>query len=86
MLDQLELHLADLEENAAQAETTAKKEAEKIGVPSFERRKPARRRLPEHLQAVDLRDLLRLSPSPGAAAFVRYPKKPATGWSSFNYP
>ena len=50
LLDQLELQLADLEENAAQAETTAQMAAaEKIGVSSFERRKPARRPLPEHL-------------------------------------
>lgn len=49
MLDQLELQLADLEENAAQAETAAQMAAEKIAVPSFERRKPARRPLPEHL-------------------------------------
>ena len=50
LLDQLELQLADLEENAAQAETTAQiAAAEKITVASFERRKPARRPLPEHL-------------------------------------
>ena len=49
MLDQLELQLADLEENAAQAETAAQMAAKKIAVPSFERRKPARRPLPEHL-------------------------------------
>ena len=50
LLDQLELQLADLEENAAQAETTAAMAAaDKITVPSFERRKPARRPLPEHL-------------------------------------
>ena len=50
LLDQLELQLADLEENAAQAETAAQMAtAEKITVPSFERRKPARRPLPEHL-------------------------------------
>src|SRR3954468_21895049 len=47
LLDQLELQLADLEENAAQAEATTG--AETITVPSFERRKPARRPLPEHL-------------------------------------
>src|SRR5690348_6295640 len=46
LLDQLELQLADLEEDASQAEAAA---AEKITVPSFERRKPARRPLPEHL-------------------------------------
>jgi transposase len=50
LLDQLELQLADLEENAAQAETTAEMAtADKITVPSFDRRKPARRPLPEHL-------------------------------------
>ena len=50
LLDQLELQLADLEENAAQAETAAQlAAAEKITVPSFERRKPARRPLPGHL-------------------------------------
>lgn len=38
LLDQLELQLADLEENAAQAETAAQMAAEKIAVPSFERR------------------------------------------------
>ena len=49
LLDQLELQLADLEENVAQAETTAQMAAaDKITVPSFERRKPARRPLPEH--------------------------------------
>ena len=45
LLDQLELQLADLEENAAQAETAAQMAAGKIAVPSFERRKPARRPL-----------------------------------------
>lgn len=49
LLDQLELQLADLEENAAQTETAAQMAAEKIAVPSFERRKPTRRPLPEHL-------------------------------------
>jgi len=44
LLDQLELQLADLEENAAHAETAAQlAAAEKITVPSFERRKAARR-------------------------------------------
>ena len=47
LLDQLELQLADLEEDDAQAEATAV--AEKITVPAFERRKPARRPLPAHL-------------------------------------
>jgi hypothetical protein len=50
LLDQLEFQLADLEENAAQAETAAQLTAAKnITVPSFERRKPVRRPLPEHL-------------------------------------
>jgi transposase len=50
LLDQLELQLADLEENAAQAETAAQMvAAEKITVPSFERCKPARRPLPADL-------------------------------------
>ncbi|WP_456721458.1 MULTISPECIES: IS66 family transposase [unclassified Bradyrhizobium] len=50
LLDQLELKLADLEENSAQGETTAERAAaDKITVPSFERCKPARRPLPEHL-------------------------------------
>jgi transposase len=50
LLDQLELQLADLEENAAQAETAAQMAgADKITVASFERRKPARRPLPEQL-------------------------------------
>src|ERR1043166_931106 len=51
ILDQLELQLADLEENAAEAETGAQVggvEAKPAGK-SFERRKPARRPLPEHL-------------------------------------
>lgn len=51
LLDQLELQLADLEENAAQADAAAQMAmlTEKIAVPSFERRKPARRPLPAHL-------------------------------------
>ena len=50
LLDQLELQLADLEENAAQAETAAQlAAAETITVPAFERRRPARRPLPAHL-------------------------------------
>jgi transposase len=44
-LDQLELQLADLEEDAAQSEAAA----ETTTVPSFERRKPARRPLPTDL-------------------------------------
>jgi transposase len=50
LLDQLELQLADLEENAAHAETAAQlAAAETVTVPAFERRKPARRPLPAHL-------------------------------------
>lgn len=50
LLDQFELHLADLEENAAQAETAGRMAAaDKTTVASSERRKPARRQLPEHL-------------------------------------
>jgi transposase len=50
LLDQLELQLADLEANAAQAETAAQMAAAgKITVAPFERRKPARRPLPEYL-------------------------------------
>jgi transposase len=53
LLDQLELQLADLEEDAAQADAAARLMAaaasDKVTVPSFERRKPARRPLPEHL-------------------------------------
>jgi transposase len=45
LLDQLELQLADLEGDVAQAEAAP----ETITVPSFERRKPARRPLPAHL-------------------------------------
>src|SRR5215467_3313087 len=51
LLEQLVLQLADLEEDAAQAEAAARMAAasDRIKVPSFERRKPARRPLPEHL-------------------------------------
>src|SRR5262249_54982150 len=51
LLDQLELQLADLEEDVAQAEAAAGMAAasDKITVPSFERCKPARRPLPEQL-------------------------------------
>jgi len=52
LLDQLELQLADLEADAAQAEAAAlivPATSDKITVPSFERRRPARRPLPEHL-------------------------------------
>jgi len=50
LLDQLELQLADLEENVAQAATARQlAAAETITVPSFARRRPARRPLPAHL-------------------------------------
>ena len=54
-LGQLELSLADMEEDAARAEAAAQMVAAeaaasaKITVQAFERRKPARRPLPEHL-------------------------------------
>ena len=53
LLDQLELQLADLEADAAQAQAArqiaAAATAETMTVASFERRRPARRPLPEHL-------------------------------------
>jgi transposase len=54
VLDQLELCLADIEEDASQAEAAAEMAANaaasaKITVQTFARRKPARRPLPEHL-------------------------------------
>src|SRR6201997_2148293 len=50
LLDQLDLQLADLEENAAQAETAQMVTAAvSTPAPSFEPRRPARRPLPEHL-------------------------------------
>jgi transposase len=53
LLEQLELQLADLEEDASEAEAQAGLAAEaakqKIRVESFERRRPARRPLPAHL-------------------------------------
>jgi transposase len=50
LLDQLELQLFELEEDQAQAETTAEIAAPQgVTVQSFERRKPARRPLPDHL-------------------------------------
>jgi len=53
-LDQLELELAELEEDASEAEAAARLAAERaktktIEVRPFERRRPARRPLPEHL-------------------------------------
>jgi transposase len=50
LLDQLELQLFEVEEDQAQAETTEEIAApQSVAVQSFERRKPARRPLPEHL-------------------------------------
>ena len=51
LLDQLELQLADLEADAAQAGMAAQLAAAAASTPSpsFERRRPARRPLPEHL-------------------------------------
>src|SRR5947207_742048 len=50
LLDQLELQLFELEEDQAQAETREEIAAPHgVKVQSFERRKPARRPLPEHL-------------------------------------
>jgi transposase len=53
LLEQLELQLADLEETAAEVETAAKivapANADKAPVRGFERKKPARGPLPDHL-------------------------------------
>jgi len=51
ILEQLELSLADLQADAAEAEAAAQQAAAraKVEVKSFERLKPARRPLPEHL-------------------------------------
>jgi transposase len=51
ILDQLELQLSELQENAAEAEAAAQLAAAKakVKVQSFERRRPARRPLPDHL-------------------------------------
>jgi transposase len=54
VLEQLELRLADMEEDAAQAEAVAQMAADaaasaNIKVQAFDRRKPARRPLPAHL-------------------------------------
>src|SRR6266568_4103635 len=51
VLEQLELALSELEEDASEAEAAAQLAAEraKVKVNSFERRKPARRPLPAHL-------------------------------------
>jgi transposase len=66
VLEQLELQLADMEEDAAQAEAAARIAADaaarqKITVQAFERKKPARRPLPEHLPRERL-----VYPSPSA--------------------
>jgi transposase len=51
LLDQLELQLAHLEADAAQADAAAQMAvgSTRMTVPSFERRLPERRPLPEHL-------------------------------------
>ena len=54
LLEQLELHLAELEETASESEASAQFAAaaaarENIIVQAFERKRPARRPLPEHL-------------------------------------
>lgn len=51
VLEQLELKLSELEEDASEAEAAAQLAAEraKVEVKGFQRRKPARRPLPEHL-------------------------------------
>ena len=54
LIEQLELQLADLEENATEAEAAAAiatkaASADAVQVRGFERRKPARGPLPEHL-------------------------------------
>ena len=62
LLEQLELQLFELEEDQAQAETKAEiAAAASVTVASFERSKPARRALPEHL----LRERL-VHPAPSA--------------------
>jgi transposase len=48
-IGQFELALEDIEETIGAAEATAEKEAAKTTVAAFERRKPARRPLPDHL-------------------------------------
>jgi transposase len=49
LLEQLELQLADIEADAAQAQVELAATNAKVNVEGFERRKPARRPLPEHL-------------------------------------
>jgi len=53
LIEQLELQLADLEENAAEAEVVAEiasppESSDPVQVPGFARRKPARCPLPDH--------------------------------------
>jgi hypothetical protein len=50
LLDQMELHLEDLEADATEDELAAEKAAvQTIDVRSFERRRPSRKPFPEHL-------------------------------------
>jgi transposase len=49
LLDQLELQLVELEEDQAQSETVAETVVETATVQPFQRRKPVRRPLPDHL-------------------------------------
>jgi transposase len=51
LLEQLELQLSELQEDSSEAEAKAEMAAERanVKVHSFERRRPARRPLPEHL-------------------------------------
>jgi len=63
ILEQLELQLSELQEDASEAETAAQQAAAraKIEVRGFERSKPARRALPEHLPRERI-----IHPSPSA--------------------
>ena len=63
LLDQRELQLADLEEDAAQAEAAA---AKTITVPPFERRKPARRC--RSICRASVSSIRRPEPAPAVAA------------------
>jgi transposase len=49
LLDQMELQLEELEAGAAEEEAAAAKAAARTNVAAFERRRPARKPLPEHL-------------------------------------
>ena len=57
VLEQLEFKLSELEEDASEAEAAARLAAERarVKVNGFERRKPARRPLPEHLPREEVR-------------------------------